>query len=68
MVFFEEHDRIRRFFPFSHTEIRDLAIATAVIGFVFSFRDWGTDGVDIVIGIRHFLTTLILAALSLLLR
>lgn len=65
MVFFEERDRIRRFFAFSHTELRDLAIATVVIGFVFSFRDWGSDGVDIVLGIRHFLTTVILAAFSL---
>ncbi|HLC19790.1 MAG TPA: hypothetical protein VJK72_02650 [Candidatus Nanoarchaeia archaeon] len=65
MVFFEERDRIKRFFAFSHTEIKDLAIATVVLGFVFSFRDWGSGGVDILVGVRHFLTTVILAALSL---
>src|SRR3989338_10300539 len=65
MVFFEECDRIKRFFAFSHTEIKDLAIATVVLGFVFSFRDWGNDGVDILVGVRHFLTTVLLAAVSL---
>ncbi|HLC74230.1 MAG TPA: hypothetical protein VJH88_00060 [Candidatus Nanoarchaeia archaeon] len=65
MVFFEFSDRIKRFFAFSHTELRDLAIATVIIGFVFSFGDWGGESVDIFVGIRHFIITLFLAAISL---
>ncbi len=65
MVFFELRDRLSRFFMFSRREIRDLSIAIIIVGFIFSFRDWGIgSNVDVPYGIRNFIISIVIAAIS----
>ena len=61
---FELSDRLKRYLPFGHNEKRDLFIAVLIIGFIFSFKDWGTETVDLVYGFRNFILTVIVAGIS----
>ncbi len=51
----ELHARIRDFFTFSKQEMVTLLIAAVVTAFIFSFRDWGDDVFDAVLGLIHLL-------------
>jgi hypothetical protein len=65
MVFFELSSRMREYYAFTKKEVRDLAIAIFIIGFIFSFREWGTSGgVDVLLGFRNFVLMLFITALS----
>jgi Zn-dependent protease len=66
MVLFELRDRVKRYFKFSRKEKKDLLIVTFVLGFIFSFRDWGSGAVDIATGVRNLVIAIIVAALSVL--
>lgn len=56
---------IRKYFMFSKEEIKALVISIIVIAFIFSFREWGTDVFDVIIGLFNFMNALILTALAL---
>lgn len=65
MVLFELRDRLSRYYTFSRREIRDLAIAVLVVGFIFSFKDWGVgQEVDVLYGVRNLVIAVIVAAIS----
>ena len=66
ITWFELGDRLQRYFAFAKKEKRDILIATLIIGFIFSFRDWGTgDSVDIVTGVTNLIITIIIVAIAL---
>ncbi|MBT7062446.1 M50 family metallopeptidase [Candidatus Woesearchaeota archaeon] len=46
------------------SEFKLLAITTIVLGFCFSFRDWGISQFNIGVGIRNFILATILVAIS----
>lgn len=60
----ELRSRLENYFAFSQKEVRDLLIATLIIGFIFSFNDWGTTTFDFVIGLKNFLLVSFLVALA----
>ncbi len=45
-------------------EILELIIVTLVLGFCFSFRDWGFEQFDFAIGLTNFFTVMLLTAFS----
>ncbi len=65
MVNFKElGSRIKVDFSFSRQEIVGLSVAVLVTGFVFSFRDWGVEEFNLTVGLRNFLLTTSLAAIT----
>lgn len=48
---------VRRYFSFSKEEL--LAVITTAVagGFIFSFNDWGSDGVDFLFGVQNLFTS-----------
>lgn len=56
--------RVKEFLRFSRSEIANLLLAVILIGFIFSFRDWGTETFDAVLGLRHFLGIVLVAGIS----
>lgn len=70
MVFFELRSRISHYFIFTRRELRDLLIVVLVIGFTFSFCDWGPSGscttqdFNFFVGLGNLILLLIIAGLS----
>lgn len=60
--------RIRDFFKFSRQELLTLLAAILVTGLIFSFRDWGREELDLVVGIQNFLLASFITAVSFLFR
>ncbi len=56
-------DTIRRYFWFSGRELRGLAVVVLVFAFIFSFREWGVDKFDVVVGFGNFFMAVIIVAL-----
>ncbi|MBS3169591.1 hypothetical protein J4210_03825 [Candidatus Woesearchaeota archaeon] len=56
--------RVKEFLRFSRSEIANLLLAVILIGFIFSFRDWGTETFDVVLGLRHFLGIVLVTGIS----
>ncbi len=48
----------------TRSEVLDLILITIVLGFCFSFRDWGFGAFDAFAGLRNFFVALILTGLS----
>ncbi len=69
MVYWRElQARIQDFFRFSRQETIGLLAAVIVTGFIFSFRDWGTEQFDAAIGLRNLLLITLVAGISLVFR
>ncbi|HLD06246.1 MAG TPA: hypothetical protein VJC16_01795 [Candidatus Nanoarchaeia archaeon] len=66
MGWFDLKDKIKRYYRFSPEEIKGLVIATLIIGFIVSFKDWGYEAFDAAIGLRNLLIALLMVGLSLL--
>lgn len=59
-------DKVKRYFKFSIEEKRDFLIAVIVVGFIYSFRDWGLgEQIDVGAGFANFILTTIIVALAL---
>ena len=66
MVSFKELvARIGKYFRFSQQELIGLIVGTLVVGFIFSFRNWGDGGFDLLLGLRNFSVVVLAAGLSL---
>jgi Zn-dependent protease len=59
-------DKVKRYFPLEKSESRGLLITIVILGFIFSFRDWGTTTFNVSIGLRNFVITMLLVALAML--
>ena len=65
MSLYELQSRIEHYFAFNKKEVGHLLIAILVVGFIFSFRDWGRAGqLDLLFGLRNFLLATLIAAIS----
>src|SRR3989338_6323853 len=63
---YEMRSRLRHYFAFSRKEVWELLAVAAILGFVFSFRDWGSGGqVDAAVGVWHLLLAVVIAAAGL---
>ncbi len=57
-------DTVKRYFWFSKTEIKSLAIVILVFAFIFSFREWGYETFDFWIGVANFFRAAVIVAIG----
>lgn len=55
---------VKKHFKLNLSEIRDLAIITIIIGFIFSFNKWGTEEFNIIVGVQNLINTILIAGLG----
>ena len=60
----ELYARIQQYFRYSRQELTGLMAVILVLGFIFSFRDWGADTFDPGTGFAHLLAVIIIAAIT----
>ncbi len=53
---------------FKNLEIKHLLISTIVLAFVFSFREWGTEGFSVITGITNWILYILVVAIALILK
>jgi len=59
-------DKIRRYYKFTHHEIRGIIIAILVIAFIISFKEWGKTSFDVAAGLYNLFNAVLIVALSIL--
>jgi len=57
-------DKVKRYYSFSPSELRGLIISAIAIAFIISFKDWGNENVNLVIGLFNFLQAMLIVSLS----
>ena len=67
-AFQELVERVKDFYRFSWQELSGLIVAIIVTGFIFSFRDWGVEQFDLVVGLKNFFLVTFIAAISFIFR
>ncbi len=60
--------RIKEYFGFNSDEIKGIIIATFIIAFILSFREWGINKFDWIYGLKNLFNSAIIVALALLVR
>lgn len=58
------HDKIKRYYKFTPYELRGLIISIVVIGFVISFKNWGTTAFNFGVGLFNLFNAILIVALS----
>ena len=61
-------DKIKRFYPFSRQEMQALVVTAIALGFIVSFRGWGTDTFSVTKGLKNLVIAIVIVAFSLLVR
>ena len=65
MVSFKElKDRVKTFFGFSKEEIKGVLIGVLLVGFIFSFRNWGLEKFNPAFGFQNLILTTFAAAIA----
>ncbi len=59
-------DKYKRAWQLKPAELRGLLYTAIVLGFIFSFREWGSDSFNISMGLANYLRAIILVSLALL--
>ncbi len=59
-------DKIKRYYKFTHYELRGLIISILIIAFIISFKEWGKTGFDFVEGLYNLFNAILIVALSIL--
>ena len=59
-------DKIKRYYRFTHHELRGLIIAMLAIAFIISFKEWGTTSFDFQVGLYNLFNVILIVALSIL--
>jgi len=59
-------DKIKRYYRFTHYELRGLVIAILAIAFIISFKEWGTTAFDFNVGLYNLFNSILIVALSIL--
>lgn len=57
-------DTVKRYFWFSKEELKSLAVVILVFAFIFSFREWGEETFNFSIGLKNFITALVIVAIG----
>jgi hypothetical protein len=65
MVSFPELiERIKEFYNFDKQEIFGLLVVTLIMGFIFSFRNWGEEQFNLIFGLKNLFLAIIVAGIS----
>jgi hypothetical protein len=59
-------DKVKRYYKFTPSELKNLIISVLALAFVISFRDWGGAQFDFVIGLKNFFIAFLIVGISLL--
>ena len=59
-------DKIKKYYKFTEHELRGLVTAILVIGFIISFKEWGTTSFDLSAGLYNLFNAVLIVALSIL--
>lgn len=59
-------DLLKKHFAFSKKEIKSILVTVLILGFIFSFRDWGIETFNLIIGLKNFISAILISALALL--
>lgn len=57
---------IKENYSFSADEIKNIGVAAFVLGFMFSFREWGIERFDLLYGLRNLVSSILIVTLVLL--
>ena len=60
----ELKERVKEFYKFEKQELASLGIAVLITAFIFSFRDWGDDFFDFIVGLTNLILTLLITAFT----
>tara|TARA_Y100000310_G_scaffold336431_1_gene420961 strand:- start:862 stop:1599 length:738 start_codon:yes stop_codon:yes gene_type:complete len=60
--------RIKSQFSFNKQELIGISASILIVSFIFSFRDWGEETFNLLLGLSNFVTVLIVAAITFFLR
>ena len=63
-VLIDLKDKIKKYYKFRKSEITGLIFAIFVIGFIISFKEWGTDDFNARLGTINFFNATLIVALS----
>jgi hypothetical protein len=58
-------DKVKRYFPFSKTELKNFALLVLIFAFMWSFTQWGERSFDAAEGFRNFVLAVIIVGVSL---
>lgn len=56
-------DLVKKYFTFSSSEIQGIIAGTVLLGFMFSFREWGVQVFDVASGVRNLISSILVVAL-----
>ncbi|MBI2659376.1 hypothetical protein HYX05_04745 [Candidatus Woesearchaeota archaeon] len=59
-------DKIRRYYKFTHHEVRGMIIAIFAVAFIISFKEWGAASFDTAAGLYNLFNAVLIVALSIL--
>ena len=59
-------DKIKRYYKFTLHELRGIIISVLIVGFIISFKDWGTAAFDFKAGLYNLFNSILIVALSIL--
>lgn len=59
-------DKVKRYYKFTPSELRNFIITILVLAFVISFREWGGTEFDFAVGLKNFFVAILIAGVSLL--
>ncbi len=54
----------KKYFTFDQKEIRDIIITVLVIGFIFSFKEWGEETFDMIVGLQNLFNSIVIVGLA----
>lgn len=55
---------LKKYFTFSADEIKSLIVTILVIGFIFSFKEWGVENFDLLFGLKSFVNAALIVGLA----
>ena len=61
----ETVERVKDFYNFDKQEIFGLLAVTLIMGFIFSFRNWGEEQFNLIFGLKNLFLAIIVAGISL---
>ena len=56
--------RVKDYFKFTKQELGGFVVAVLAVGFIFSFRDWGEEQFNLIIGLKNLGLTLLVVGIS----
>ena len=58
-------DKIKRYYKFTPSEIRDFIISVIIISFIISFKEWGGEKFNLMVGLFNWFNAALISVLAL---